>query len=285
VPRFALVASLVAVALAAPAAASADVRQEDAKHPSPGGDVAAQLTYDKKSDFEYADMRIKITRGGATLLDALVPEPCDECPASPAGLGDPENPSLRLTDLNGDGEPEALVDLYTGGAHCCTYTQLYRFDAAANAYRRVKQAWGDYGYTLVDLDKDGKPELRSADWRFAGAFTAYAASGAPLQIWRFTGTRFQDATRSFRSLVKQDLRQWLRLYRRWRDDSETPEVRGFLAAYAANKYVLGQSDSAFDLINAAYRRGDLNPPAEFGGPRGKRYISELRKFLRRTGYR
>jgi hypothetical protein len=285
VPRLALLAALLTAAVVAPAGASAAVMQEDAKHPSPGGDVAAQLTYDKKSDFEYTDMRLKITRGGATLHDALVPEPCDDCPASPAGLGDPENPSLKLRDLNGDGEPEALVDLYTGGAHCCTYTQIYRFDAAANAYRRVKATWGDYGYTLVDLDKDGSPEFRSADWRFAAAFTAYAASGSPLQIWRFNGTRMTDVTRSFRSLVKQDLRQWLRLIKRWRDDDETPEIRGFLAAYVADKYLLGQSDSAFDLVNSLYRRGDLNPPREFGGPRGKKYISELRKFLRRTGYR
>jgi hypothetical protein len=284
VPRLALLA-IALLALLVPASAAAELRQEDAKHPSPGGDVAAQLTYDKKSDFEYEDMRIRITRGGATLLDALVPDPCDGCPAGPAGLGDEGNPSLKLTDLNGDGEPEALVDLYTGGAHCCTYTQLYRYDAGTNGYRRVKQAWGDYGYTLVDLDKDGSPEFRSADWRFAGAFTAYAASGAPLQIWRFTGARMSNVTKSFRSLVKKDLKGWLNLYKKWRDDDETPEVRGFLAAYAADKYSLGQADSAFDLINAAYRRGDLNPPAEFGGPRGKRYISELRKFLRRTGYR
>jgi hypothetical protein len=284
VPRLVL-PLVVLLALLVPAGASAAVMQEDAKHPSPGGDVAAQLTYDKKSDFEYEDMRIKVTRGGATLLDALVPEPCDECPASPAGLGDPENPSIRLLDLNGDQEPEALVDLYTGGAHCCTYTQLYRYDASTNGYRRVKQAWGDYGYTLVDLEGNGIWEFRSADWRFAAAFTAYAASGAPVQIWRFNGTRINDVTKSYRSLVKADLKQWVRLYKKWRDDDDTPEVRGFLAAYAATKYVLGQGDTAFDLINAANRRGDLNPPAEFGGPRGKRYISELRKFLRRTGYR
>ena len=283
-PRLALPV-VVLLALLVPASAGAAVMQEDAKHPSPGGDVAAQLTYDKKSDFEYEDVRIKITRGGATLLDTLVPEPCDECPVSPANLGDPENPALRLIDLNGDGEPEALIDLYTGGAHCCTYTQLWRYDAATNSYRRIKQAWGDYGYTLVDMGGDGTWEFRSADWRFAAAFTAYAASGSPLQIWRFDGTRMRDVTRSYRTLVKKDLKGWLNLYRKWRDDSDTPEVRGFLAAYAASKYLLGQSDTAFDLVYAAYRRGDLNPPREFGGPRGKRYISELRKFLRRTGYR
>jgi hypothetical protein len=259
--------------------------QEDAKHPSPGGDVAAQLTYDKQSDFEYKDVRLKITRGGATLHDALVPAPCDECPVIPQGLGEPDIPSLKVRDLDANGEPEVLVDLYTGGAHCCSYTQIYALDAAGTAYRRVKGSWGDYGYELEDLNNDGKPEFNSRDFRFAAAFTAYAASGAPPLILRFEKGRLVNVTRQFRAVVKANLRDYLRLYKRWRDDKDTPEVRGFLAAYVADKYLLGQSDSAFDLVNSAYRRGDLSPPREFGGPRGKKYISELRKYLRRWGYR
>jgi hypothetical protein len=276
--------ALLALALL-PAAASAEPMQEDAKHPSPGGDVAAQLTYDRKGDFRYEDVRIKITRGGAVLLDALVPAPCDECPIIPAGRGDAESPSLNLRDVDADGEPEALIDLYTGGAHCCSFTQIYVYHAASGAYRRVKGAWGDYGYELLDLGGDGLLEFESFDWRFAGAFTAYAASGAPPRIYRLTGGRLEDVTRGFRALIKRDLRRHVRLYKNWRDDDEAPEVRGFLAAYVADKYLLGQADTAFDLVYAAYRRGELNPPAEFGGPRGKRYISALRKFLRKTGYR
>jgi hypothetical protein len=283
VTRAALAACLALLVL--PAAASAEPMQEDAKHPSPGGDVAAQLTYDRKEDFRYEDVRIKITRGGAVLLDALVPAPCDECPIIPAGLGERDMRSLNLRDLDADGEPEALVELYTGGAHCCRYTQIYAYHAATNAYRRVKGSWGDYGYELLNLDDDPQLELESSDWRFAGAFTAYAASAAPPRVFEFTGGRLVDVTRNFRSLIKSNLRTYLRLYKKWRDDDEAPEVRGFLAAYVADKYLLGQGDTAFDLVYAAYRRGDLSPPAEFGGPRGKRYISALRRFLRKTGYR
>lgn len=285
-PRLALtLAALLALVALAPAAASADLMQEDAKHPSPGGDVAAQLTYDKRSDFEYRDVRIRIARGGATLLDAIVPAPCDECPTIPQGLGDPETASLKLTDLNGDGEPEALVDLYTGGAHCCSYTQLYAYHAASNAYRRVKGSWGDYGYELVDLDRDGRPEFRSADFRFAAAFTAYAASGAPPMIFRFDGARLVNVTRTFRAEIKRNLRQYLNLYKKWRKDDEVPEVRGFLAAYVADKYLLGQGDTAFDLVYAALRRGELRALPGDSSPSGKRYIAELRKSLRRWGYR
>ena len=270
------------VLLLVPAGALAQEKQEVAKHPSPGGDVSAELTFTKVSDFEYTNVRLKITRGGAVLHDARVPAPCEECPTNPAGGGEPDIPSLRLRDLDGDGEPEALVDLYTGGAHCCTYTQIYGYHAATNAYRRFKAGWGDVGYELVDLDGDGPPEFRSADPRFAGAFTAYVASGFPIQLWRWTSGRLTDVTRNYRSLIKANLRGYLKLYREVRRDRDG-DVRGFLAAYVADKYLLGQGDTAFDLVYAAYRRGELNPP--FGSLRGKRYISALRRYLRRWGYR
>ncbi len=62
-------------------------------------------------------------------------------------------------------------------------------------------------------------------------------------------------------------------------------MRGWLAAYAADKYLLGQGDTAFDLIYAAYRRGELRALPGDTSPAGKRYISALRKNLRKWGYR
>ena len=278
----ALAAALLVIGLL-PAAASAEVLKET----KTVGNVTAEFTYDKISDFEYKDVRIKITRGGAVLHDALVPPPCTpDCRTAPQGFGDPKNnPALAVRDLNGDGEPEVLVDLYTGGAHCCAFTQIYSYVAATNSYRRTKGAWYDYGYDLSDLDKDGKPEFRAADFRFAAAFTAYAASGAPPRILRFDDGRLKDVTRSFRSIIKENLREYLRLYKQYRNDPDIGDVRGWLAAYAADKYLLGQGDTAFDLIYAAYRRGELRALQGDTSPAGKRYISALRKYLRKWGYR
>ncbi|HEX8052829.1 MAG TPA: hypothetical protein VF517_07540 [Thermoleophilaceae bacterium] len=285
-PRLALIlVALLAAAVLVPGAASATPMQESASAPSPGGEVAAQLTYDKQDEFQYSNVRIKITRGGAVLLDAAVPAPCDECPTSPQGGGDPEIPSLVVRDLNGDGEPEALVDLYTGGAHCCSYTQIYGYHAATNAYRRVKATWGDFGYQLTDLNKDGKPEFRSSDFRFAGAFTAYAASGAPPMILNYTGGKLVNNTRKFRREIKKNLKQYVALYKEIRKDPDVPDVRGFLAAYVADKYLLGQGDTAFDLVYAALRRGELKALEGDTSPAGKKYISALRKYLRKWGYR
>ena len=274
------------LALALPAAASAAPGGETRTASSPAGEVKAEFTYDKVSDFEYRDVRIKITRAGAVLHDALVPAPCDECPTIPQGLGDPEVPALALRDLDANGEPEVLIDLYTGGAHCCSYTQIYSFDAqpAPGAYRRTKGSWGDYGYELKDLDKDGRPEFRGADFRFAAAFTAYAASGAPPMIFRFGDRKLKNATKRYRAEIKRNLKQYLALYKEVRNDPDVPDVRGFLAAYTADKLLLGQKSTAFDLVYAAYRRGELRPLEGDTSPSGKRYIAELRKSLRKWGY-
>lgn len=288
----ALVPALAALLIAAPGAAAQEKpRTETKTAPSPGGEVRAELSYVQEEDlFRYRDVRLKITRAGQTVLDAAVPAPCSPaefCPVSPAGGVELE--SLFLADLNADGEPEAWVDLYTGGAHCCTYTQLYSHASGGGTegtavYRRFKQAWGDVGYVLKDLDGDGSPEFRSADPSFSSAFTAYVLSGFPIQIWKFGGGRLNDVTRGYRALIKSDLRRHVKLYKQIRDDDDA-DVRGFLAAYVADKYLLGQSDSAFDLVYAAHRRGELRPPFGDSSATGKRYISALRKFLRRTGYR
>jgi hypothetical protein len=285
-PRYSLVLiAALATASLLPAVASAEVKQETRTAPSPAGDVTAELSYDKVSDFEYKDMRIKITRAGAVLLDALVPEPCKECGAAPAGGGDPTNPSLQLTDLDANGEPEVLVDMFTGGAHCCAFTQIYGYADGYMGYRRTKGSWFDYGYTLRDLGSDGSPEFDSNDPRFAAAFTAYAASFAPVQIWKYVNGKLKDVTRTYKSQIKKHLKETVKLYKKIRKDPDTPDVRGILAAYAADKYLLGQGDTAFDLINAANRRGELKPLDGDTSAGGKKYISALRKFLHKTGYR
>ncbi|HEX8067620.1 MAG TPA: hypothetical protein VF520_13960 [Thermoleophilaceae bacterium] len=277
-----LAAVVAALWLAPPGArAAGEAHVETHTATSPAGEVRAELRYTKRDLFMYEDVRVKITRAGQVLLDAPVPPPCDECPINPSGGGDFD--SMQLLDLDKDGEPEAMVDLYTGGAHCCLFSVIYGYRAATNVYDHTIQGWQDAGYTLKDLDGDGSPEFRSADARFAYAFTAYVFSGFPIQVFRYRDLDMTDVTRRFKRLVKRDARSHLKIYRRARKD-EDADVRGFLAAYVADKYRLGQGKSAWSLVYAAYRRGELHGPTGDESASGKGYIKALRKFLRQLGY-
>jgi hypothetical protein len=41
--------------------------------------------------------------------------------------------TITLRDLDGDGEPEILLEFWYGGAHCCFWTRIYRWTRAAAA--------------------------------------------------------------------------------------------------------------------------------------------------------
>lgn len=260
---------VLAAAFLAPAGASAGTGTHYEENDT-AGNVTATLSFDKQSDFEYSNVRLKVVRGGATVLDAPITEPCDQCPVAPAGRG--EDDSMRVVDLNGDGEPEVLIDFYTGGAHCCSIVLVYGYQATSGTYERDARNLLDAGYVLADINQDGAPELKSLDARFQD-FTAYAASVFPLQIYQWDGDEIVDRTRSFRRQLKAHATKLLKRYRALRRDGD--DVRAALAAYVAEKYLLGQGSAGYEVAVNAYHNGEVT--------RG--YLKTLRKILKLRGYR
>jgi hypothetical protein len=203
---------------------------------------------------------LRIARAGARRLDEPV-----------AGLGAPgERPAeLLVRDLDADGEPEVVLDLFTGGAHCCTESRIYRYAPGPRTYRRSLQGWGNAGYRSTDLDRDGRPELQSADDRFSYLFTSYAGSFRPIQIWHFERGRLLDVTRSFPGAVADDATAQWREYKRLR--AQRSDVRGVLAAWLADMIVLGREGKAWRQLERAYALGELGPRKELAGwPQGTR---------------
>ena len=247
------------------------------------GQVTATLSYDKRQNGTYRDFRAKVVRAGQTLVDEALPEGCRTCFAMPGNAGAGEK-SIVARDLDEDAEPEVIVSLYTGGAHCCTVSTLYGFQAAGGAYKRVRRNWRDSGYRLRDIGRDGVIEFDSRDANFAYAFASYAESYLPLQIFHYAGGRLADDTRSFRRLLRRDARRALRLYRRYRDDEDV-NSRGFLAGWVADEYNLGRRRAANRLLRRELRRGNLEDRNPFSvGPAGRRYVKQLKRFLRKLGY-
>jgi hypothetical protein len=278
-----VLAATAFLALAGTAPAASTPHHESVQ----GGDVSAQLDWVKLGRYPYGHTRLTIVRAGTTVLDhAKVAPYCfvrggcaSSDDAEPQGASTGRG-SLSVVDLDGDGEPEVVVDLFTGGAHCCSYSRVYRYDAATATYTQVLQTWGDPGYRLEDLDGDGRPEFVTADDRFAYAFTDYAASGLPIQIFSYAGGGFTDVTRAYPVQVRADAELWLHVYTRERRRHGPKDLKGIVAAYVADEYLLGDGATGEALLSSAKRRGDLGG---FGGS-ASRFVVRLHRFLRGNGY-
>jgi hypothetical protein len=276
----------LALALLVPAAAAA---QERTVETAANGTVTAELSYVKRTrgsgrfEFEeFRDFRVKITRAGQVLYDQPVGDPCEQfCTPTETAL---TRKHVALRDLNADGEPEAIVGLFTGGASCCVLVVAYGYDAPANVYRRAKLDTGG-GYVARDLDTDGVIELVGDDFRFRGLFTCGACGPRPIRIWHYGLRRFEVVTRDFPGKIRDHAARMRRFYLRVRKRDEAAFVKGALTPLAADLCLLDRCARGFRIVRAAIRRGELDRRSLFDvSPLRFAYLRALKRFLRRTGY-
>lgn len=242
--------------------------------------VSADLSY-RETNGRFGSLTIAVRRHGVLTLAAPMSRfACRICAAS--GYNTLFDHPVSVRDLDGDGEPEVLVDLFTGGAHCCYWTAILHYDG--HTYRGNAVLWGDPGYELRDLDGNGRLELLTSDDRFAYAFSAYVFSVLPVQVDRYDHGRIVDVTSQYPWLVRREAKQLWRLYLQTRGEKDA-DVRGVLAAWLADEYRLGLVSEGWAKIEAAYHRGDLGAPrVDTLWPAGQKYLSALRSFLEKTGY-
>jgi hypothetical protein len=249
--------------------------------------VTATFTYDKSEDTNFSNLRLVIERGGTVLLDQRVESAdcADFC--WPGGGGDPENKSVKVLDTDYDGEPEVVLDLYSGGAHCCLVAQVFSFvppvDGQSAGYAKVERNFADPAYTLKARGRHGFAEFRTVDFRFLYSLASYAGSGAPVQIFRFKSGEFVDVTREYPTLIRADSKRQWKTYRRYIRGTppENDPGLGALAAWAGDEYLLGHGKRVQRELRAALRRGWLND----GHIRGRAMIRVLNRVLSDAGYR
>lgn len=262
---------MVVVGTLAVAPASAQAITETAT----SGNVTAQLTYKKAKFGTFKNVREAISRNGATVVDQAAPRApsCELCGVSPGFNG--QTSSVTIANLDASAEPEVIFDLFTGGAHCCFYSHVFSF--SGGVYTGVIHEWGDKGYTLADLDGDGKFEFKSFDPAFAYAFGSFASSQFPPQIWKFSGGQFVDVTRQFPALIRADAKRLIRRLKKFRGTGLYKfTVKQILAAHTADACLLGSCSSGFALVAKTIDRGGVS--------RGGKFKRRLRKFLTRLGY-
>jgi hypothetical protein len=285
--------SVLLASIALPAVASAQDGPTLGPHTETGssGSVAATLTYTMPTEYEATDVRIAITRDGQPApADADVAAGCKEChgamPIGVLGLEGSDTKSLTFADLSGDGDPEVIVDLYTGGAHCCWISAIYGWDAATQSYRRLVHFWGDPAYRLAELGGGPGQELVTYDDRFAYAFCAYVCSLMPQIVYRYTDGRLVDVTMQYPARIRSEIRELRKLLRQVRRDKQDPyTLRGVLPALCADLYRLNRGAECRRALNTAMRRGQLRRAKDDFVPGGRKYVRDVLVFLKKTGYR
>jgi subtilisin-like proprotein convertase family protein len=240
------------------------------------GDVSADVTFHERN-FLYERDRLRVVRRGKPVVSSPLAKL--RCP----GCGSFRPVALRIRDLDG-GEPEVLLELFSGGAHCCSLTLILGYDARHARYRSTLGYWGNYGSQIVDLDGDRRPEIAAFDERFVYEFAAYVFSEAPVQIWQYERGQLVDVTRRYPKATEDQAAELWASYLKARDEPDA-DVRGILAAWQADMALLGREEEGWRRLDEAYRRGDLGRTKQvLGWPAGRNYLATLRTFLRRTGY-
>ena len=190
--------------------------------------------------------------------DLAIADICLEgCIVVPDGKDDPAGTSaVKVADLDGDGEPEILVDVFSGGAHCCLTARLLTFNGTG--YTSLDIGYGDVGYVLKDADGDGRPELVGYDPRFSAVFTAFAGSGFPPSVLQVDRGATVDVTRRFPKLIRADAAARLKDLRKAKRGDD---VRGILAAYVADEYLLNKGSTGTRSSSASAARASSPRPS------------------------
>ena len=246
------------------------------------GNVTATFTYHGTSPLSVSP-RLTITQDGKVVYDRPVRSAWCGTECEPNVIAGARS-VVHIVHWLPQGPPSVVLDLYSGGAHCCAIEQVYSFRPNSAAIEVSEHNFGDPGVRLEPLGAGGGVDLVSADDAFAYAFTDFAASGLPLEVVRFSHHEFHDVTRSFPRLIAADASQWMRAFRAQASTHYQDSV-GVVAAWAADEDLLGNSGLVARFLATQARAGHLNSALSPVSASGPRFVIALQDFLRRHGYR
>jgi hypothetical protein len=191
--------------------------------------------------------------------------------------------SICIARLTGTSVPTVLVPVSTGFGQCCEIINLYgiyAFPGGSFADPVGATNLGPEGPAIL-LEEKGAVLFVTADTSFFGRFTDDAGTAMPIRIYDMNvNTGFTDVTNRWPSLISADAKYWMAQYLQ----KPRGDVRGIIAAWAADECRLGRCATAFSYLEQQAKAGNLTGGV---GPRpasASAFISTLRSYLQTTGY-
>lgn len=159
-------------------------------------------------------------------------------------------------DLTGDRLPEVVVQIYSGGLHCCTRASILTLGPMLVPVGAIDGGHGEI--ELVDVDGDDVPEIRVADWRFAyWRDYPFVETPAPELLYRHREGRYEVACDLMRR-EPPDEGELLARAREFTDGWNRGDPPVDFWAYAVDLVYQGHADLAFRWLEGAW------PPAVAG---------------------
>jgi hypothetical protein len=240
---------------------------------SHSGNVTATFTFTGSAP-NIKHQRLTIVRAGQQLYDQAVTAHLCGTRCGPGAFGARAS-SVRVADIEGNGEPDVVLELFSGGASCCFIDQVFSYDPGTMTYSKTEQNFA-YGAVLTKIS--GRWRFKSADGGFLCAFTDCAGSGQPIQIFSFSAGRFHNLTRHYPKLIRSDAARWLGAFKHHLSNGV-----GLIAAWAADEELLGNNKQVQSTLSSEAAKGDLRDGSG-GLASGKKFIKKLNALLRKLGY-
>ncbi|MFM7314136.1 MAG: hypothetical protein ACKO0M_13380 [Cyanobium sp.] len=155
---------------------------------------------------------------------------------------------VQIAEMDpGNPYPEVLRSSFTGGAHCCNQIQMLTSDRTGEPWREVRLGPFNGGARPAeDPLRSGRDLIVDVDHRFLSCFGCDACSAAPARLWPLQADAFIDV--SHRPETRPLHRRNLRKMAPWFEQKRAESPSGFLAAYLANKALVGEFKDGWERM-------------------------------------
>ena len=169
--------------------------------------------------------------------------------------------------------------LWTGGAHCCYLDQI--FDFSYRPAHKTEIDFRDSGARASDRQRPRDPAERRRPLRLRLHRLRRLGVADPDLAVPDRRSRRHHAE-AFPALISSDAARWWSRYLATRTSTKDNDVRGILAAWAADESLLGDGAAAEAKLRQIAAGGDLDHGS--GAPKGATYVATLWRFLGSHGY-